>query len=236
MKESSEEARTGRGHDIQKNFWSGQLGLTLVTVSLVVFIFVIVPMHRAGLPARLVFDMVIVTLMIWGVLDVGEGKVTKGIAVGVVLATVVVLWASIEFPSARLEELACVMLVAVTMIYVWVVLGVVFRRGTVTWGRVQGGVAAYLLMGMAWAPAYELVELWRPGSFHFTSAPADIYELFGKLLYFSFTTLTTVGFGDVTPIDPFARSLAIGEAVVGQLFPAILIGTLVGMALQRERG
>ena len=61
-------------------------------------------------------------------------------------------------------------------------------------------------------------------------------ELNAKLLHMSFSTLTTVGYGDVTAAEPYARSLAIAEAIVGQLFPAILIGTLVAMAMQaRER-
>jgi hypothetical protein len=57
-------------------------------------------------------------------------------------------------------------------------------------------------------------------------------QLASKLIYFSFATLTTVGFGDVLPVHPYARSLAIAEAIVGQLFPAILIGALVAMAMQ----
>ena len=52
-----------------------------------------------------------------------------------------------------------------------------------------------------------------------------------ELLYFSFVTLTTVGYGDITPLLPAARSLAISEALVGQLFPAVLIGRLVSMEL-----
>ena len=226
----------GRGKKIEKTFWSGQLGLTLVTASLVVFIFVIVPMEHTGLPARLVFDLVIVSLMIWGVIEVGESRATTAIAIIVVIAAAVALWISIEHPTPTLQKLACVLLITVMVIYVRVVLLVVFRRGTVTWGRVQGGVATYLLIGLAWTSAYRLMELVRPGSFHFTIAPTDRSDLNAKLLYFSFSTLTTVGFGDVTPLEPFARSLAIAEAVVGQLFPAILIGALVAMAMHaRER-
>jgi hypothetical protein len=109
---------------------------------------------------------------------------------------------------------------------------VMFRQGRVSWSRIQGGICAYLLIGMAWASAFSLVEQVRPGSFHFVSAPANIDQLTSKLIYFSFATLTTVGFGDILPVLPFARSLAIAEAVVGQLFPAILIGALVAMAMQ----
>jgi len=85
---------------------------------------------------------------------------------------------------------------------------------------------------MACASVVALVELIHPGSFRFVSQPENIDELSSKLIYFSFATLTTVGFGDVLAVAPFARSLAIAEAVVGQLFPAILIGALVAMAMR----
>jgi hypothetical protein len=107
-----------------------------------------------------------------------------------------------------------------------------FRKGAVTWSRIQRGISAYLLLGLVWGSAFQLTEQLHPGSFHFISPPVDVEQLSAKLIYFSFATLTTVGFGDVTPINPFARSLAIAEAVVGQLFPAILIGALVAMAMQ----
>jgi Ion channel len=71
-----------------------------------------------------------------------------------------------------------------------------------------------------------------PTLFHFVTEPTNIDQLTSKLIYFSFATLTTVGFGDVLPLLPFARSLAIAEAMVGQLFPAILIGASVAMAME----
>ena len=74
------------------------------------------------------------------------------------IAAAVALWISIEHPTPTLQKLACVLLMMVMVIYVRVVLLVVFRRGTVTWGRVQGGVAAYLLIGLAWTSAYRLME------------------------------------------------------------------------------
>jgi len=131
-----------------------------------------------------------------------------------------------------LQQATSLLSIAVIGIYARIVLLIVLRRGIVTWSRVQGGVAVYLLLGVGWAHAYEFVERVNAGSFHFESPPADVTQLLGKLLYFSFTTLTTVGFGDVTPVNPYARSLAIAEAVTGQLFPAILLGALVAMALQ----
>jgi hypothetical protein len=106
-----------------------------------------------------------------------------------------------------------------------------FRGGQVTWSRIQGGVCVYLLLGMAWASAYQFVEQRYPGSFQFASAPLDMDQMTAKLTYFSFGTLTTVG-SDISVLNPYARSLAIAEAIVGQLFPAIFIGALVAMAMQ----
>jgi hypothetical protein len=89
-------------------------------------------------------------------------------------------------------------------------------------------------LASAWqgvSSAYQLVEQPSPGVFHFVTSPTDIDQLTSRLTCFSFGTLTTVG-SDFTPLNPFAGSLTIGEAGGGQLFPAILIGALVAMAMQ----
>src|SRR5262249_31801242 len=93
--------------------------------------------------------------------------------------------------------------------------------------RVQGSVAVYLLLGLFWAVSYQLVELLQPGSFSIGARKSGI-DL-QQLGYFSFTTLTTLGLGDILPVSPLARSLVALEALVGQLFPVILIARLVTM-------
>jgi hypothetical protein len=107
------------------------------------------------------------------------------------------------------------------------------RPGPVTVYRVIGGIAGYLLIGFAWPLAYQLLEEKVPGAIHFEPGlPAALTQQAGHWIYFSFVTLTTVGYGDVQPVHPVARTLAVSEALVGQLYIAILIATLVGMALQ----
>ena len=107
------------------------------------------------------------------------------------------------------------------------VLGQVLRSGPITMHRVRGAVAAYMLFGLAWAAAYQFVYALSPVSFRLNAGSDPRLEL----IYFSFVTLTTVGYGDITPLVASARSLAIAEALVGQLFPAVLIGRLVSMEL-----
>jgi Ion channel len=213
-------------------FWSGDLGLTLVSISLVILIFIILPLREAGLPGHLFFGLIFVTLMIFGAVRVNQTRMETAVVVVVTLASLAVLVAGRLHPTTRLQALGSMLTTMTLLLYIRIVLLVMFRAGPVTWSRIQGGVCAYLLLGLAWASSFELMEDLSPGSFHFVSAPRDIDQLSAKLAYFSFSTLTTVGFGDVTALHPFARSLATAEAIVGQLFPAILIGALVAMALQ----
>ena len=108
-----------------------------------------------------------------------------------------------------------------------------FRPGPISVHRVMGGVAAYLLIGLTWAFGYELLMERRPDAIHFQSlvngTPTGEPS---RLIYFSFSTLTSVSYGDAYPVHRMAHSLAMAEALIGQLYPSILIATLVGMSLQ----
>jgi hypothetical protein len=84
-----------------------------------------------------------------------------------------------------------------------------------------------------WAVSYEIVELLNPGSFSIAAQRGEAsLPQFG---YFSFTTLATLGLGDILPISPLARSLVVLEALVGQLFPVILIARLASLEIQSQR-
>ncbi|MGB8672750.1 MAG: ion channel [Candidatus Acidiferrales bacterium] len=211
-------------------FWSGDLGLTLVSISLVILVFVLTPLREAGLHGRLFFDLLVLALMVSGALVVKQHRAAAAITIAVVLISAAVLGFGRVYPTPFLHELGSALATITLLLYVRIVLLVMFRGGPVTWSRIQGGVSAYLLLGMAWASAYQLIEQLHPGSFQFVFTPAGLDQLTSKLTYFSFATLTTVG-SNISPLHPFARSLTIAEAITGQLFPAILIGALVSMAM-----
>lgn len=103
---------------------------------------------------------------------------------------------------------------------------VVLEPGAVTLNRIVGALCVYLLFGLLWAVLYATVELVEPTAFAYAhGAPGDPLEQF---LYYSFVTLTTLGYGDVTPVHPVARTIAYFEAVIGQLYVAVLVASLVG--------
>jgi Ion channel len=232
MTANSHQTRTTILQMHMSEFWSGDIGLTLVSISLGILIFVISPLRQEGLSGRFFFDLVMVTLMVSGALIVDQRWITTVLTIAIVVISVFVLWLSRFYPTPLLQQLSSLLSIITLLLYVRIVLLVMFRQGPVSWSRMQGGVCAYLLIGMAWSSAFALVEQIRPGSFRFITQPSNIDQLTANLIYFSFATLTTVGFGDIVPVLPFARSLAIAEAIVGQLFPAILIGALVAMAMQ----
>jgi len=107
---------------------------------------------------------------------------------------------------------------------------------------IAASLCVYLLMGIFWAVAYALVEKVQPGSFNIPDGtPLDFAgEGAANANYFSFVTLTTLGYGDITPKSDVTRTMAITEAVIGQVFLVVLVARLVGMkvaqAIQRKQG
>lgn len=111
------------------------------------------------------------------------------------------------------------------------ILRAILRTSQVTMDIVRGGICVYLLLGYFWAVLYSIVETIDPQAF---SSPLLINNSATKMIYYSFVTLTTLGFGDVVPISPMASTLTILEALVGQLYPTIFIALLVGGYLSNQ--
>ena len=108
----------------------------------------------------------------------------------------------------------------------------VFRTGRVTGHRVQGAVLLYLNVAALFAIAYSAIDTFAPGAIAPSNGgglPSGIPAHTAALTYFSLTTITTTGFGDVVPVNAAARSLANLESVFGHLFPATLLARLVAL-------
>ncbi len=111
----------------------------------------------------------------------------------------------------------------------------IFQHPVVTSGTVSASLVVYLLLGVIWYQGYTVVERLYPGSFYGVSA-SDGVATASELFYYSFVTLTTLGYGDMGPVGDYARSMAITEAVVGQLYLVVLVASLVGMFLSQRKG
>jgi hypothetical protein len=205
-----------------RRFWESDPGLSVFLGLLVLFLFVLPPLvEPEGSGRGLVIDVGLSVLLLAGVAAVSAHPAVRAVLFVLVVGALVVRWGPFSAPATALAALVTV--VAMT----FVVLVQAFRAGSVNVHRIQGAVAAYLLLGLAWALAYESVALLATGAFSAASQTGPDRQRF---IYFSFVTLTTVGYGDVTPVHPVARSLAVAEALTGQLYPAILLARLVSLA------
>jgi hypothetical protein len=117
----------------------------------------------------------------------------------------------------------------------WTVARAVYAPGRITFRRLQGAAVLYLNLATIFASAYGLMWELNPGAFVNVVTPLGGPEEVATMLYFSLTTLTTTGYGDIVPVDPFARSLANLESVLGQFFLAITVTRLVTMELEDRR-
>jgi hypothetical protein len=112
----------------------------------------------------------------------------------------------------------------------WQAWSQVMFTGRVDQNKIVGAVCIYLLLGMAWAFAYLIVEAFLPGSMN--GLESDLWqENVHGLIYYSMVTLTTLGYGDITPNQPLVRFLAYMEAVTGVFYMAILVASLIGIRL-----
>ena len=118
---------------------------------------------------------------------------------------------------------------------VWVLAHALYAPGRITFHRLQGAIVIYLSLATIFANAFGFVWRLVPGGFANLAPAAPGASEFATMLYFSVATLTTTGYGDIVPLNPFARSLANLESVIGPFYLAITVARLVTMELDDRR-
>lgn len=112
----------------------------------------------------------------------------------------------------------------------WLAVRQVLFTGSITSNDIVGAICIYMLLGLIWAILYLLLALTTPGAFN-GLPQAPWLDNFAAAVYFSFVTITTLGYGDISPALPVARFLVIMEAIVGVFYMAILVASLVGVRM-----
>jgi hypothetical protein len=217
-------------------FWSEERALSVFLLLLVVYMFVIWPVVGTVPALGLASDLLFSILLAAGMLTVVQHRALQWTTGMFVLLAIAVRWGGIVFGAPGLFFWNVVLSLLATLAFLLIVLWWVYREGPVTGHRVRGAVAAYLLLAVCFSFAYALIEYVHPGSFTLPLGGAQGMQTRpASFLYFSVVTLTTVGFGDIAAVHPVARSLVMVEALVGTLYPAILLARLVTLQMETRR-
>jgi len=210
----------------------GFLSLLVGLVSLIV----IYPFFYELPFAYLILDLFISFILIFSIYSFSQKKQSLVITLFLAVPAFLISWSKYFYTYPMLTEIETIFrILFFGYILVLLTFGV-FKAKKVNTNIIYGSVCIYLLMGLIWAFIYSFLELTHPGSFN--SALTDIGAnansqggLTLRLVYFSYVTLTTLGYGDITPVTPPAQLIATMEAITGQFYLAILVARLIGMYL-----
>ena len=155
------------------------------------------------------------------------------------IVSISVTWGAYWTGNEQLAVIAKVLQILFYLIIAGSILANVFNAKKITRETVAGAICVYLMMGTMWADVYGIMEITRPGTFPAYETNngekiTDPHLRSSQFHYFSFVTLSTLGYGDITPNTREAQSLASMEAIIGQLFLAVLIARLVGQQVSHR--
>jgi len=217
-------------------FWSEERSLTIMLLLLVFHLFILTPVRFLS-HVFYIFSVLFLSLaLLAGLLAIVRKTALRWLWIAGVVGAIL-------FKSAGLFARAPWLIVGDTLFtffslsaLVYVLYLQVSRDGPVTAHRIRGAISLYLLIAMLFAFLFSLAEELVPGAF---SMPGDWLRAAPSsgeaFYYFSIVTMTTVGFGDITAVHPLVRSLVMLEALIGQLFPAILLARLVTLEIETRR-
>lgn len=182
---------------------------------------------------RTIIDLGVTLVFVAAIYLISNTKKHLVIGIVLMLPTLIVTWGVKLVDIPHLEFAALLGSVLFFCYVCGLILVDIFRAKMVTFNIIAAGVSVYLFFGNICGFIYAMIGLVDPNAFDIPEATAsylgDSIANLNSAMYFSFVTLTTLGYGDITPVNNFARSLAYLEAAAGQFYLTILIASLVGV-------
>ena len=212
-------------------FWEEDRGLSVLLAILAVTAFIVAPLAETTRGGGTVLRASISLMFACGAYVLSPRRRDRLVVALLAAAPILLGWMEYVRPAPGWQAAAALSSCLFALALAAIITLRVFQEGPITIHRVVGSIAVYLMIGIAFGEAARCVRIVDPTAYASASfSRIDRPELY----YFSLVTLSTVGYGDITPVHPFARSLAVLEALIGQLYPAILIARLVSQELMGQ--
>jgi hypothetical protein len=205
------------------------VGLSILVALLLLDVTIMGPLEELGVVSRHLGEAGLALVLLTGVAALSWRNAVVRLFILAALGNIAVRLANLVLPDATLRLADTLLTMTGLALLAALVLWQVFLPGRIDLYRILGAIAAYLLIGMLFAQVFRLIAEWAPGAFLLHGAPRDYDTLAPLFRYYSFVTLTTLGFGDLSPVHPLARSMTVLEALIGVLYPAVLIARLVSL-------
>ena len=203
-----------------------------VLLLLTVLLILVIPFLRGFIRIKLIVDIMTTAILVAAIWATGERKYQTAIAFCLALPFLVLTWSNHIVKNSFLAFSGHLIGILFFGYVVYSILKYVLGAKTVTREIIFAAIASYLFIAVIWAYGYSALELIQPGSFRIPDgAFSDSGSVF---IYFSFVTITTLGYGDITPLTQQAGSLATVEALVGQIYLVVLVAWLVGMHVSKK--
>ncbi|MEE8207779.1 MAG: ion channel [Nitrosomonadaceae bacterium] len=193
---------------------------------------VLAPIFKGFVGIRILMDIFFTSILISAVYAVSKKKYILLIAALLALPMLVSIWSDnfVKVPSLVLVGDCFGILFMAFMVIV--ILSFIFREQEVTSNVIYGAIVVYLLIAIMWAFVYSVLESIHPGSFAIGNSQIEVGR--PLFIYYSFVTITTLGYGDITPITATANSFSFLEAVTGQIYLVVLVARLVGIHIAQS--
>ncbi len=150
--------------------------------------------------------------------------------VGLTLSVLVIVMLGVLLDEVGMSSLHLFVLILFYCWATWLAAKQVLFSGSIDGNKIVGAICIYLLIGLIWALLYLFIAQTVPDAFNGLEQRVW-YDNFANVAYFSFVTLTTLGYGDISPVIPIARFLVYMEAIVGVFYMAILVASIIGIRI-----
>ena len=209
----------------------------LLLLAILLFLLMIFPfVHELYAGYIFVLEWSVSFLLIAGIYVVSAEKRTLIVAILIATLVLTIMWFNHFLQNSELQLSGLILEIVFFIVTTLTIISHVLEYKKVTADKIYGAICGYLLIGITWALIYSAIETARPGSFIFNNGIDVInHELFSYrfhfsyFMYYSFVTLSTLGYGDIAPLNTPARVFSSLEAIMGQLYVAVLIARLVGL-------